>query len=369
MDAVMVEIANRDAGFAALSADDSCSFARLTLFPGKTWRDVPGRKRRAAIRGALERAEPDVVCVNGWSLGGAIASIQWAQRNDRGIVLFSDSNRFDRSRSKVLEFVKQRLVFLADAGMAGGTSSREYLKDLGMRPDKILVGYDVVDNVHFSVSDAGESELSRPAAAPRGPYFLAAGRFESKKNHLRLLEAFARYREAFGPAAWPLVLLGDGALRQELEAARARLDLGDSLVLPGFVQYEELPRWYQCAACFVHPSTTEQWGLVVNEAMASGLPVLVSERCGCAPDLVESGKNGFLFDPYDVDALAGLMQHVAAPECDRAAMSAASLEIIGRWSPETFAASLAVAVEAALEGGGRRAGLLDGMVLRALSHR
>ena len=81
--------------------------------------------------------------------------------------------------------------------------------------------------------------------------------------------------------------------------------------MPGFKQYDELPIYYGLAGAFIHASTTEQWGLVVNEAMAAGLPVIVSERCGCAPDLVENGRNGFTFDPYDVDALTHLMLKMA----------------------------------------------------------
>ena len=72
---------------------------------------------------------------------------------------------------------------------------------------------------------------------------------------------------------------------------------------------------------FVHASASEQWGLVVNEAMAAGLPVIVSERCGCAPDLVREGVNGLTFDPCDVAELAGLMERVAAmADWQRAAM-------------------------------------------------
>ena len=118
-------------------------------------------------------------------------------------------------------------------------------------------------------------------------------------------------------------------------------------MLAGFRQYDELPAWYGLASAFVHASTTEQWGLVVNEAMASGLPVLVSNRCGCAPDLVEDGVNGFTFDPYDVEALAGLMQRVAAMTDERrAAMGRAGQRIIAEWGPERFAEGLMQAVEA-----------------------
>ena len=125
--------------------------------------------------------------------------------------------------------------------------------------------------------------------------------------------------------AWHLVLLGDGELRGELERRIALPDLAGAVILRGFRQYDELPAFYGLARAFVHASTTEQWGLVVNEAMAAGLPVLVSARCGCAQDLVRNGVNGFTFDPYDVEELAGLMQRVAAmTEGQRRAMGQAS---------------------------------------------
>src|SRR5262249_59830905 len=106
-----------------------------------------------------------------------------------------------------------------------------------------------------------------------------------------------RYRAAAGTAAWKLVLLGEGEQRAKLEGLRDALGLRNDVSMPGFKQYDELPAYYGLASAFVHTSTTEQWGLVVNEAMAAGLPVLVSERCGCGPDLVREGVNGFTFDP------------------------------------------------------------------------
>ena len=127
--------------------------------------------------------------------------------------------------------------------------------------------------------------------------------------------------------------------------------------MPGFKQYGELPLYYANAGAFVHASTTEQWGLVVNEAMASGLPVLVSERCGCAPDLVETGRNGYTFDPHDVDALARLMLDMASDACDRAAMGRASREIVARWSPATFAEGFGGPSVAALDAPLPRPGL------------
>jgi 1,2-diacylglycerol 3-alpha-glucosyltransferase len=94
-----------------------------------------------------------------------------------------------------------------------------------------------------------------------------------------------------------LVVCGDGDLRPRLHALARELGLEQRVHWPGFVQYPDLPVYYALADAFILASTIEPWGLVVNEAMACGLPVLVSDRCGCAPDLVPEGQNGFTFKP------------------------------------------------------------------------
>ena len=139
--------------------------------------------------------------------------------------------------------------------------------------------------------------------------------------------------------------------------------------LPGFKQYGELPAFFGLAQAFVHASTTEQWGLVVNEAMASGLPVLISDRCGCAMDLVAENKNGFTFPPENVETLAQLMLKVSESGFPLVTFGAESRRIVSHWGPERFAAGLRDAVETALKTPARKAGLLDRLLLKLLRHR
>ena len=130
-----------------------------------------------------------------------------------------------------------------------------------------------------------------------------------------------------------------------------------------------MPIYYGLANAFIHASTTEQWGLVVNEAMAAGLPVLISERCGCAPDLVAPGFNGFLFDPEDVNSITDAMIEIADESHDPRAMGRNSQEIVARWSLARFAEGLNGAVKAALRAPAPSAGVIDRLVLWALRHR
>jgi glycosyltransferase involved in cell wall biosynthesis len=184
-----------------------------------------------------------------------------------------------------------------------------------------------------------------------------------------LLQAYALYRERSPSPPLSLLIIGEGELKEQLFALRDQLGLQDQVQFPGPKGYRELPIYYGLASAFVHASTTEQWGLVVNEAMAAGLPVLVSERCGCASDLVAHGINGLLFDPYDVDALAEAMIEVADRSADRRAMGRASREIVARWSPERFAESLGSAVEAALGAQPPTRDVIDRLVLWGLRQR
>jgi glycosyltransferase involved in cell wall biosynthesis len=165
------------------------------------------------------------------------------------------------------------------------------------------------------------------------------------------------------------VLLGDGPLKSDLCRLVSDLGLNACVHLPGFKQYHELPVYYGLASAFVHASTTEQWGLVVNEAMASGLPVLVSNRCGCAQDLVKDGTNGFTFDPCNVEQMAELMARTSGLGSRLSEFGAASARIISQWGPERFASGLKSAVESAMGVGPKRAGIVDRFLLRALFDR
>ena len=159
-------------------------------------------------------------------------------------------------------------------------------------------------------------------------------------------------------------------MRADLCRLISDLGLQGCVHLPGFKQYPDLPAYYGLARALVLPSVSETWGLVVNEAMASGLPVLVSNRCGCAPDLVQEGVNGWTFDPGDTGQLAGLMLRLAETPRERLeAMGEASRRIVADWGVKRFAAGLKAAVDKALEVGPKRAGLLDRPLLRALMLR
>jgi len=208
-----------------------------------------------------------------------------------------------------------------------------------MPRERIALGYDVVDNDYFT--RGADAIRTDPTARQRlglpENYFLASARFVPKKNLLGLVDAFALYRKRGGN--WNLVIVGDGLLRPELESRVDHFGIHEFVHLAGFRQYDELPAYYGLASAFVLPSTIEQWGLVVNEAMAAGLPVIVSDVCGCAPDLVVDGETGFVVPPI-ADSIAEALVKLAGDPDRALEMGRRGRERIGAWGLDRFAGGL-----------------------------
>jgi len=331
---------------------------------------MPAQEIVTRVCDALRDCEPDAVAIPGWSDKGALAAVLWCRRTKTPAILMSESSAHDERRTSWKEFLKRGLLQCYSAALVGGSLHKSYLEKLGFPSKRIFCGYDVVDNSYFACEAAKareqKSEMLAKYSLPE-TYFLASARFIEKKNLSMLLRSYAKYREAAGPKALKLILLGDGPLRQQLEGERAALHVEEAVMMPGFKQYVDLPAYYAFARAFIHPSTTEQWGLVVNEAIATGLPVIVSSRCGCVPELVRENFNGFTFDPDDTDSLASLFDRVSSlPTEEWERLSLGSRDIASQNGPERFAEGLKNAVETALEFPPIRSTLLQRILLNSL---
>ena len=352
--------------------------------------ELSTRDFRARLNRILGDFEPQVVVVPGWASRGSLIAMAWAKWRRVPAVIMSESTQWDESRVIWKEMIKRRVVKLASAALVGGTPHADYIGELGVASNQVVLGYDVVDNDYFS-REAEKWREQVPAVNCK-KYFLSSNRFIGKKNLSRLLEAYAAYvKEAAcqrtATPVWSLCMLGDGELKgallqqcgelglEAIMCAPWEAPLMDGLphqnlvFFPGFRQIDELPRFYGQAGAFVHASSTEQWGLVVNEAMASGLPIIVSDRVGCACDLVEVGFNGFTFDYRDVNALSGIMTQVSSPGFPLADFGRASLSRISNWGPDRFGKGLKAAAEIALSLQKKRFGVLNRILLAFLIHR
>ena len=156
------------------------------------------------------------------------------------------------------------------------------------------------------------------------PLVLALAKFNEREAPWDLLRAFDRLRDR---EIW-LVLAGDGPERADLEGTVEASGL-NRVRFPGYVPYPELPALYGASDLFVHPAREERWGVSVQEALACGLPVIASSRVGAGVDLVEPGRNGFLYEAGWEGELARRVEDALA--LPREGVRTASGEILSRW--------------------------------------
>ena len=284
--------------YRSLYENPETNFNNRVLFRGQNLESIPTREMWLSLSKELTTLRPDVVFVYGYSLRIMRQITFWAQWKGVGVVLISDTNEFDRTRYKPLEVLKSLFVSRVDSAFVGGTNSSLYLQKLGFPQGRIVTGYDTVDNQAFfkrtDENRRAQSQVQKRWSLPDN-YFLFVGRIIKEKNLERLLNAYKRYAAYVGSdtAPWSLVICGSGpgeeGLRQIVE--RMPQQLQERVLIYGRIRQTEIVDFLSCASCLVLPSTSESWGLVVNEAMACKLPVLVSKQAGCAADLVQGRRD------------------------------------------------------------------------------
>ncbi len=365
-----VESSGKDLINAYATVTQEPSLSWITLFPDTDAHFLESRLVNKKIYEVLTSSGVDVVVIHGWIGNSALAALQWCRLNRVPAVVVSDSQEIDRPRNFFKEFFKSRLLRNFSSALCGGKPHIDYLVKLGMLKSNIFTGCDAIDNEYFR---SGAYAIREKASDYRESldlpdnYFLTSCRFITEKNIQRLIKAYALYKNKAKESYWKLVLLGDGELRPDILQTIANCEVNDDIILPGFIQYPGLPIYYALASCFILSSISESWGLVINEAMASGLPVLVSDRCGCSKDLVKPGQNGFTFNPLDLEEIADLMHLISQKEINRTEMGRQSEIIIENWSPSNFADNLEKAVHIAANTPQPPLGIFDKILLHGLS--
>src|SRR5262249_380891 len=184
-------------------------------------------------------------------------------------------------------WLKRRLVSCFQAGFVAGSRQLHYLAGLGLAAERCFVGCAVGGNDQFVPPTLGDKTNGGGGA----PVLLGWVRLHprknlvsvrARKNLLSVLETLSERR-----GEWTWVVAGDGPQRAEIEQRIRELDMGDHVRLLGNVGYSEIPALYHRADAYLQSSVSEPWGLAVNEAMASALPIIVSNQCGCREDLLQ----------------------------------------------------------------------------------
>jgi glycosyltransferase involved in cell wall biosynthesis len=284
---------------------------------------------------ALASGRYDALWVHGWGLATCWLGFIAARRYRIPLILRGEANRI-RERGGLTgsarRFLLRRLFGQVSAFLAIGAHNADFYAAYGACKESIFLAPYTVDNDFFfarSRSLASEKLLlrEREGISPDLPVILFCGKFNDAKRPMDLLAAFQRLGD--NPKA-SLVFVGDGRLRVEMQQYVAVHGLR-RVHFFGFRNQSELPACYALADVFVLPSGFEPWGLVVNEAMCFGLPVIASDKVGAVPDLIHDGVNGFVFPMGNVELLADCLRKVLLDDDRRQRMSAQSRGIIEHW--------------------------------------
>ena len=224
-----------------------------------------------------------------------------------------------------------------DRFLAVGTANREYYRVLGVPAEKLFDVPYTVDNRRLTaaatLSAAERSAIRSQFDLPENsPLILYASKLSARKHPDKVLIAFRRVRELGIDAT--LMFAGTGELDCELHRSVEEHGLGDVVRFAGFVNQSMLPRIFAASDIFVLPAENEPWGLIVNEAMCAGLPVVIADEVGCVPDLVRDGENGVLVKAGDAESLTSALRLLLQDEDKRRTMGRRCIEIIDQWSYE-----------------------------------
>lgn len=288
----------------------------------------------------IEDWKPDAVLIFGWAYKGHLSAMRYFK--GRVPVLFrGDSTMLDvpRGIKSAIKSVFLRWVYRqVDYAFYTGTNNETYFKAYGLRHNQLLFAPHAIDNNRFNINRSHEAHALRSSLnlLSNDILILFAGKLEAKKDPLILLEAFGKVRKP----DWHLLFVGNGNLENELKN-NATADPGIHFM--DFRNQSDMPVIYQAADLFCLPSAGpgESWGLAVNEAMASGKAILVSDKVGCAIDLVKNNTNGEIFKSRSVSALTDALLRLAADKERLAEMGRQSQKIIQSWNFN----SIAVAIE------------------------
>jgi glycosyltransferase involved in cell wall biosynthesis len=303
-----------------------------------TLEEVSLKQRVSGIIKAIKEFKPEIVNLTGYYDFASWIVLGYCKLNGIKTILSNESTANDHERKGLKEIVKAFIIKQFDGYFNFGTASENYILSLGISKEQMLVKRNCVDNEvlkkiylkHYPYRSEKQKTLN---LAPKN--FIFVGRLIDYKNLFHLLEAFDLAQKKSN-LNWGFIILGDGELKTDLQKYVSENNIQNTSFLSG-VSWKQVPEYLALSDVLVLPSYSEPWGLVVNEAMACGLPVLVSNKCGCADDLVKNGKNGFTFSPDNIEQLTNLMLKFIKNEVDSEQMGKASEQIIADYSPKRVA--------------------------------
>ena len=329
----------------------------IPLLEGYDWGLIPNKRESPSLRGffqsstpaiysLLAKAKPEVVIITGWQSLPLLQALWAAVRLGIPRIVRGESNGL-RTRTPLVQGLHRMLFSQFGAFLTIGKLNREFYRQYGIADERLFSCPYFVDNDRFAEQFGrevrGRADVRAGWNIPAGhTCFLFAGKLEPKKRIMDLLRAMDEARQ--NSPGIHLLVAGAGELMDE--ARRFAGSRSFPVTFAGFLNQSQITRAYAAADCLVLPSDYgETWGLVVNEAMACGLPALVSDEVGCGRDLVEEAVTGGVFPRGDINALALKIQAFASDPDRLVRMGEQARQRINGYSVERAAQGTLRAIE------------------------
>lgn len=315
-------------------------YPRNVLF-NTNFEEIPLLRKITSLVAQVKAFKPDIIVLPGYDdmAWWSVAFYGKLHKVKVGTVI--ETNEFDKKRYFFKEVLKKIFLGMCDYVLPCGTKAKEYVRKLGVPETRISV-VPLTTDVEKLIELSQDAKSSRSMIVDKYGIsktrnFIYVGRLSPEKNLKLLIQAFNELKKKNPKAEkWGLIVVGDGPQKEELKTLASDLKV-DGIVFTGSTSWDEVPKIMAVCDVFVLPSISEPWGLVVNEAMACGLPVVVSKRAGAYWDLVRDGENGFGFDPERKDELVRILDRLVNMEKDLEKLGAVSRQIISNYTIEKAA--------------------------------
>ncbi|MDB5109931.1 MAG: glycosyl transferase family 1 [Mucilaginibacter sp.] len=287
----------------------------------------------------VNNLNPDAILIFGWAYQGHLKAIRYF-KNKIPVLFRGDSTLLDETggikglfKSIFLRWVYRHI----DCAFYTGINNKAYFKKYGLKESQLSFAPHAIDNERFSFERKNEVALLRQnlGLMPDDLLVLFAGKLEEKKDPILLHDAFISLKNH----AIHLLFVGDGVLKKQL---KAKAQYYNNIHFMDFQNQTNMPVMYQSCDLFCLPSKgpAETWGLAVNEAMACSKAILVSDKCGCAIDLVKTGKNGAIFQSENSDDLISCLKQLTKNKETLINYGKVSGSVINSWNFLNIAISI-----------------------------
>jgi glycosyltransferase involved in cell wall biosynthesis len=320
LEIIGLEFASRSNLYAWPEARKTQLYTQVTLFPGKKFEETKWWQRFWLLMRTCLRYRIDSLFVAGYHRPEMFFISLLIRLFGRNVFVMSESKFDDKPRFWLKENLKVCMLATYNGCFVGGQRAADYLRFLGFRKRPVTTGYNAIslDRVRSNAACGGSA-----LTAFKDRYFLIVARCVEKKNLFAALEAYTNYAQSRGAESRSLHLVGSGPLESKIRDYIHARGL-KNVVLHGFLNEVQIAQLFKDALALMLPSTEEQWGLVVNEALALSLPVLVSDNVGARDTLVRQGVNGFVIEASNVAGWVWSMMQLCRSEKLWLNMAAAS---------------------------------------------